>query len=207
MRGRKHGRHPDRRRRHRRLDARVWRCTPPEFPAASSNPQPKSARSASASTSCRMPPRNSPRLALKPIWRGSRSRRRISTFFNRFGQLIYQEPLGRAAGYDHPQFSIHRGDLQMVLLEAFKSRAGRGSHSHQPPLHRRRAGRYRRHLAFFDGRRRTQHRARPRRDCLRRHQFGDPQAVLSRTRASRAIPASTCGAALRGGSRSCRAQA
>jgi len=47
-----------------------------------------------------------------------------STFFNRFGQLIYQEPLGRAAGYDHPQFSIHRGDLQMVLLEAFKSRAG-----------------------------------------------------------------------------------
>src|SRR6204780_722015 len=47
-----------------------------------------------------------------------------SAFFNRFGQLIYQEPLGRAAGYDHPQFSIHRGDLQMVLLEAFKSRAG-----------------------------------------------------------------------------------
>ena len=47
-----------------------------------------------------------------------------STFFNRFGQLIYQEALGRAAGYDHPQFSIHRGDLQMVLLEAFKNRAG-----------------------------------------------------------------------------------
>ena len=49
---------------------------------------------------------------------------RDATFFNRFGQLIYQEPLGRAAGYDHPQFSIHRGDLQMVLLEAFRSRAG-----------------------------------------------------------------------------------
>jgi 5-methylphenazine-1-carboxylate 1-monooxygenase len=49
---------------------------------------------------------------------------RDASFFNRFGQLIYQEPLGRAAGYDHPQFSIHRGDLQMVLLEAFKSRAG-----------------------------------------------------------------------------------
>jgi 5-methylphenazine-1-carboxylate 1-monooxygenase len=48
-----------------------------------------------------------------------------ATFFNRFGQLIYQEPLGRAAGYDHPQFSIHRGDLQMVLLEAFAARAGR----------------------------------------------------------------------------------
>jgi 2-polyprenyl-6-methoxyphenol hydroxylase-like FAD-dependent oxidoreductase len=47
-----------------------------------------------------------------------------ATFFNRFGQLIYQEPLGRAAGYDHPQFSIHRGDLQMLLLEAFCARAG-----------------------------------------------------------------------------------
>lgn len=47
-----------------------------------------------------------------------------ATFFNRFGQLIYQEPLGRSAGYDHPQFSIHRGDLQMVLLDAFRARAG-----------------------------------------------------------------------------------
>src|SRR5450631_3376573 len=47
-----------------------------------------------------------------------------ATFFNRFGQLIYSEPLGRAAGYEHPQFSIHRGDLQMVLLEAFRARAG-----------------------------------------------------------------------------------
>jgi 2-polyprenyl-6-methoxyphenol hydroxylase-like FAD-dependent oxidoreductase len=47
-----------------------------------------------------------------------------ATFFNRFGQLIYQEPLGRAAGYDHPQFSIHRGDLQMVLLDAFRRQVG-----------------------------------------------------------------------------------
>jgi len=47
-----------------------------------------------------------------------------ASFFNRFGQLIYREPLGRAAGYEHPQFSIHRGDLQMVLLDAFRARAG-----------------------------------------------------------------------------------
>src|SRR5260370_22239594 len=47
-----------------------------------------------------------------------------ATFFNRFGQLIYQEPLGRAAGYDQPQFSIHRGDLQRVLLDAFGARPG-----------------------------------------------------------------------------------
>src|SRR6266403_1028130 len=49
---------------------------------------------------------------------------RDATFFNRFGQLIYQEPIGRAAGYEHPQFSIHRGDLQLVLLDAFRARGG-----------------------------------------------------------------------------------
>ena len=46
-------------------------------------------------------------------------------FYNRFGQFIYSEPAGRFAGYDVPQFSIHRGDLQMVLLDAFSARAGR----------------------------------------------------------------------------------
>jgi 5-methylphenazine-1-carboxylate 1-monooxygenase len=47
-----------------------------------------------------------------------------AAFFNRFGQLIYREPLGRRAGYERPQLSIHRGDLQMILLEAFKQRIG-----------------------------------------------------------------------------------
>lgn len=47
-----------------------------------------------------------------------------SAFFNRFGQLIYDEPLGRAAGYTWPQISIHRGDLHNVLLRAFLSRIG-----------------------------------------------------------------------------------
>ena len=47
-----------------------------------------------------------------------------ATFFNRFGQLIHREPLGRFAGYDTPQFSIHRGDLQTVLLDALRARAG-----------------------------------------------------------------------------------
>ena len=45
-------------------------------------------------------------------------------FYNRFGNFIYNEPAGRYAGYDVPQFSIHRGDLQMVLLDAFIARAG-----------------------------------------------------------------------------------
>jgi 5-methylphenazine-1-carboxylate 1-monooxygenase len=47
-------------------------------------------------------------------------------FFNRFGQLIYREPLGREAGYAWPQFSLHRGDLQQVLADAFVHRAGPG---------------------------------------------------------------------------------
>ncbi len=49
---------------------------------------------------------------------------REASFYNRFGQLIYREPLGRHAGYDWPQFSIHRGDLQAVLLEACQQRIG-----------------------------------------------------------------------------------
>jgi 2-polyprenyl-6-methoxyphenol hydroxylase-like FAD-dependent oxidoreductase len=47
-----------------------------------------------------------------------------AVFFNRFGQLIHREPLGRRAGYDWPQYSIHRGDLQAALLDAFRERIG-----------------------------------------------------------------------------------
>jgi 5-methylphenazine-1-carboxylate 1-monooxygenase len=49
---------------------------------------------------------------------------REAVFYNRFGQLIYREPLGRFAGYSSPQFSIHRGDLQRILLEACEQRLG-----------------------------------------------------------------------------------
>ena len=47
-----------------------------------------------------------------------------TAFFNRHGQSIYSEVTGRAAGYDWPQFQVHRGDLQMVLLAACKERIG-----------------------------------------------------------------------------------
>jgi 2-polyprenyl-6-methoxyphenol hydroxylase-like FAD-dependent oxidoreductase len=49
---------------------------------------------------------------------------REAVFYNRFGQLIHREPLGRAAGYATPQFSIHRADLHGVLLDAFRARVG-----------------------------------------------------------------------------------
>src|SRR4051812_15031907 len=36
-------------------------------------------------------------------------------YYNKFGQRIWSEPRGRQAGYHWPQFSIHRGELQMLL--------------------------------------------------------------------------------------------
>ena len=48
-------------------------------------------------------------------------------FYNRFGQLIYAEPAGRAAGYPDPQYSIHRADLHEVLLGAVTERLGPGA--------------------------------------------------------------------------------
>lgn len=47
-----------------------------------------------------------------------------ASFFNRFGQHVHSEPLGRAAGYAHPQYSIHRADLHGVLLRAVLERLG-----------------------------------------------------------------------------------
>lgn len=47
-----------------------------------------------------------------------------SVFFNRFGQLIYREAAGRHGGYPWPQLSMHRGDLQAVLLQATRQRLG-----------------------------------------------------------------------------------
>jgi 2-polyprenyl-6-methoxyphenol hydroxylase-like FAD-dependent oxidoreductase len=45
-------------------------------------------------------------------------------YFSKHGKLIWSEPRGRDAGYRWPQFSIHRGELQMILLEAAKERIG-----------------------------------------------------------------------------------
>ena len=45
-------------------------------------------------------------------------------FLNRHGQLIWREARGRAAGYNWPQLSIHRGRLQAILLDAARERLG-----------------------------------------------------------------------------------
>ncbi|MEV4223550.1 flavin-dependent oxidoreductase [Nonomuraea sp. ATR24] len=46
------------------------------------------------------------------------------TFTDRFGGEILALPRGRLAGYRWPQYSIHRGELQMLLLAAVRERVG-----------------------------------------------------------------------------------
>jgi len=45
-------------------------------------------------------------------------------YYNKFGQHIWSEPRGVDAGYVVPQFSIHRGHLQMLLFDAVSERLG-----------------------------------------------------------------------------------
>ena len=66
------------------------------------------------------------RLGLEPALAAVAVETKEAAFYNRFGQHIYSEPLGRFAGYAWPQFSIHRGDLHAVLLAAALERLGPG---------------------------------------------------------------------------------
>ena len=45
-------------------------------------------------------------------------------YLNRFGQEIWHELRGTDAGFDVPQFSIHRGRLQGVIYQAARARLG-----------------------------------------------------------------------------------
>lgn len=45
-------------------------------------------------------------------------------FFSKHGKEIWREPRGRGAGYSTPQFSIHRGEFQALLLEVARARLG-----------------------------------------------------------------------------------
>src|SRR6195952_1935791 len=46
-------------------------------------------------------------------------------YFSKHGKPIWCEPRGIEAGYKWPQFSIHRGTLQQILLDAVTERIGR----------------------------------------------------------------------------------
>jgi 2-polyprenyl-6-methoxyphenol hydroxylase-like FAD-dependent oxidoreductase len=45
-------------------------------------------------------------------------------YMNRDGQEIWREPRGTDAGFEYPQFSIHRGRLQQVIYQAVRARLG-----------------------------------------------------------------------------------
>lgn len=47
-------------------------------------------------------------------------------YANRFGQTVWHELRGLDAGFDVPQFSIHRGRLQGVIYQAARARLGEG---------------------------------------------------------------------------------
>ena len=62
-----------------------------------------------------------------PVLEGLAVTTKEAGFFNRFGQHVYSEPLGRFAGHATPQLSIHRGDLQGALLAEVRQRLGEES--------------------------------------------------------------------------------
>ena len=45
-------------------------------------------------------------------------------YYNKFGQRIWSEPRGLDAGYRWPQYSVHRGALQMLLFATVQQRLG-----------------------------------------------------------------------------------
>ena len=63
-------------------------------------------------------------LGLLPALDRAGIRTRELIYANRFGQVVWREMRGTDAGLDTPQFSIHRGKLHTVLLEAVRERLG-----------------------------------------------------------------------------------
>ncbi|MBX9945241.1 MAG: flavin-dependent oxidoreductase [Reyranella sp.] len=63
-------------------------------------------------------------LGLEPALAATAIETRELRFANRHGQTIWSDPRGRLAGLPWPQFSIHRGELQMILLAAARRMLG-----------------------------------------------------------------------------------
>ncbi|KAM7215609.1 3-hydroxybenzoate 6-hydroxylase [Rhypophila decipiens] len=63
-------------------------------------------------------------LGLLPALKDIAVETRELNYYSRHGNTIISEPRGACAGYAVPQFSIHRGEFQMLLLDAVKERIG-----------------------------------------------------------------------------------
>jgi len=65
-------------------------------------------------------------LGLEPALATTGIETRELRYANRHGQTIWADPRGRHAGLPWPQFSIHRGELQMILFDAARRMLGEG---------------------------------------------------------------------------------
>lgn len=63
-------------------------------------------------------------LGLLDRFRGISVNAQESIFYNKYGQEIYAELCGAAAGYVYEQRFVHRGRLQMMLYDAVRERLG-----------------------------------------------------------------------------------
>jgi 2-polyprenyl-6-methoxyphenol hydroxylase-like FAD-dependent oxidoreductase len=63
-------------------------------------------------------------LGLEPALANTAIETRELRYANRHGQTIWADPRGRHAGLPWPQFSIHRGELQMILFDAARRLLG-----------------------------------------------------------------------------------
>ncbi len=63
-------------------------------------------------------------LGLEPALAATAIETRELRYANRHGQTIWADPRGRHAGLPWPQFSIHRGELQMILFNAAREMLG-----------------------------------------------------------------------------------
>ena len=50
-----------------------------------------------------------------------------NVYCDHHGNRVFTEPRGMAAGYRWPQYSVHRGELQMLLLDAVRDRVRTGA--------------------------------------------------------------------------------
>jgi 5-methylphenazine-1-carboxylate 1-monooxygenase len=63
-------------------------------------------------------------LGMEPALAATGIETRELRYANRHGQTIWADPRGHHAGLPWPQFSIHRGELQMILFETAKKIVG-----------------------------------------------------------------------------------
>ena len=63
-------------------------------------------------------------LGLEPALAATAIETRELRYANRHGQTIWADPRGRHAALPWPQFSIHRGELQMILVHAAREMLG-----------------------------------------------------------------------------------